>query len=231
MLEVIGVGFGRTGTVSLTAAVEELGFGPCYHLRKMFERPEQVQIWRRAGRGEPVNWNQVFDGYGSSVGWPGTRFWRELVHWFPQAKVVLTTRDPDLWYDSAKHTIFDADLVPPPGTVESHLAPMMSLVEELIFDAVFDGRLDDPDRAIAAFNRHNDAVRQLVPAERLLEFDVTQGWEPLCHFLDVPVPDRPFPRRNDRKQFATFIQAKRRQLSADDIAHRTSAPPRNDGIA
>lgn len=209
-VQVIGVGFGRTGTASLTTALEELGFAPCFHMRKVFAEPGRAEEWRRAGRGEAVDWRELVGGYRASVGWPGTRFWRELVEQFPDAKVVLTVREPERWYDSARHTIFDTDVVPPAEAAEPHLAAMLELVDELVMQGVFGGRLDDPSHAIEVFERHNAAVRQHVPPDRLLEFNVAQGWEPLCAFLDVPVPDLPFPQHNDRRQFAAFMQAGRR---------------------
>ncbi|MFP3968529.1 sulfotransferase [Actinomadura fulvescens] len=207
----IGAGLARTGTVSLTAAVEELGFTPCFHMRKVMADPGTAQAWLRASRGEPADWERIFDGYQASVGLPGARFWRELVERYPEAKVVLTVREPEQWYDSVRHTISDNDLKPPAGQAEPHLAAMLEVIQELVHKGLFKGRLSDAEYAMDVFNQHNAQVRSAVPPDRLLEYRVTDGWGPLCDFLGVPVPDAPFPRRNDRKQFAEFMRAGRRR--------------------
>ncbi|WP_026413065.1 sulfotransferase family protein [Actinomadura oligospora] len=208
-MQVIGAGFGRTGTASLTVALEELGFDPCFHMRKVFGDPAQADAWQRASRGEAVDLPALLEGYRASVGWPGSHFWRQLVDHFPQAKVVLTMRDPQSWYESARHTIFDSEMGPTSGADDPRLAAMLRLAQELVIDGVFGGRMDDPAHAIEVFERHYADVRAHVPADRLLEFDVAQGWEPLCAFLDVPVPQAPFPHRNDRRQFEAFMRAGR----------------------
>ncbi|MGI5170882.1 sulfotransferase family protein [Spirillospora sp. CA-253888] len=213
-MQVFGAGLGRTGTASLTAAVEELGFAPCLHMRKVFAEPGSAREWLRAGRGEPVDWGQIFAGYPASVGLPGARFWREAVQRFPEAKVVLTVRDPERWYDSVRNTFLDTDLVPSAAEAEPRLAAMLAVTQELVHDGMFGGRLDDAEHAIGVFNRHYAEVRDGVPADRLLEFRVSEGWGPLCEFLGVPVPDRPFPKRNDREQFAAFMQAGRQDEPA-----------------
>ena len=104
-LEVIGPGFGRTGTNSLKIALEQLGFGPCHHMFEVRDNPERLADWEKAARGEKVDWDHVFRGYRSQVDWPGARYWRELVRHYPTAKVVLSVRDPDEWFDSVQATI------------------------------------------------------------------------------------------------------------------------------
>jgi Sulfotransferase domain len=104
-LEVIGPGFGRTGTNSLKLALEHLGFGPCHHMFEVRDKPELLPAWEAAADGETVDWNKVFSGYRSQVDWPGARYWRELSQYFPKAKVILSVRDPDAWFDSVQATI------------------------------------------------------------------------------------------------------------------------------
>ena len=105
-LEVIGAGFGRTGTMSLKVALEELGFGPCYHMREVFEHPEHIELWRAAMRGDPVDWERVLGDYRATVDWPGCTFYGELLERNPDAKVILTVRDPQRWYESVRDTIY-----------------------------------------------------------------------------------------------------------------------------
>lgn len=199
MLDVVGAGFGRTGTLSLKLALERLGFGPCHHMRELVERPEQVALWARVARGETADWDEVYDGYRSTVDWPGARYWRELAAHFPQAKVILTVRDPRRWYESVEGSIYQGATMP---VRDPAVAAMRDVVHRVVWDGTFGGRFADVDHALAVFAAHNDAVRRAIPAGRLLEFEVREGWGPLCEFLGVPVPDEPFPHVNDRESLA-----------------------------
>ncbi|QKG22607.1 sulfotransferase family protein [Actinomadura verrucosospora] len=204
MLQVIGAGFGRTGTLSLRTALERLGFGPCHHMKALFEDPAQIGLWREVTESESPDWDRVYAGYRATVDWPGAAYWRELVRHYPEAKVVLTVRDPERWYQSAQATIFqshNADLDGAPPEVSG----MRDVADAIVWKGVLDGRFDK-DHAIATFNRHNEAVRRAIPSGRLLEFEAAQGWEPLCAFLGVPVPDEPYPRSNDRAEFTAMLK-------------------------
>ncbi|MBO2460607.1 sulfotransferase family protein [Actinomadura violacea] len=204
MLQVIGVGFGRTGTLSLRTALERLGFGPCHHMKALFEDPAQIGLWREVAESQTPDWDRVYDGYRATVDWPGAAYWRELVRHYPDAKVVLTVRDPERWYQSAQATIFqshNADLDGAPAEV----AEMRDVADAIVWKGVLGGRFDR-DHAIATFNRHNEAVRREIPSGRLLEFEAAQGWDPLCAFLGVPVPDEPYPRSNDRAEFTAMLK-------------------------
>ncbi|WP_405738307.1 sulfotransferase family protein [Streptomyces sp. NBC_01525] len=212
MLNVIGVGFGRTGTNSLQLALEKLGFGPCYHMLEVIRHADHLPRWRHALSADKVEWDRVFDGYKSSVDWPGCAFWRELVETFPEAKVVLTVRDPESWYASVKKTIFatgedtEGPTLPPNGLSPEAMEFAGFMGNELlprIMDDGQGGRLDqaDEERAIETFLRHNEEVQRVVPADRLLVHRVTEGWGPLCEFLDVPVPAEAFPHVNDSGTF------------------------------
>jgi hypothetical protein len=104
-LEVIGAGFGRTGTKSLKAALEELGFDPCYHMSELFGHPEHVELWEAAARGKSVDWNELLGGYRATTDWPACSFYEELMQSYPDAKVILTLRDPNRWYESTYNTV------------------------------------------------------------------------------------------------------------------------------
>jgi hypothetical protein len=192
-LQVIGSGLGRTGTLSTKLALEQLGLGPCHHMLEVFAHPETVPLWVAAGDGRP-DWDAIFDGYASMVDHPGCMYWRQLAQHYPDAKVLHTVRDPDKWFDSTQATIFNPDRpAPPPG------ADMGRFFDHLA--AWYGG--DRHDRAFMTdfFRRHTEAVTAGVPKDRLLVFDVADGWAPLCPFLGVPVPETPFPRENSRQQF------------------------------
>lgn len=204
-LTVIGAGFGRTGTTSLKAALERLGCGPCYHMQTAMTRPGHASFWRRARHGRAA-FRGFLRGYRSAIDWPACEFYRELMEDFPQARVILTTRPAGAWYDSVRDTLWQIDQAWPWWFPQS----IRRMHDEVIWNARFGGRFLDRDQAIAVYEAHLDEVRRTVPPERLLVFDVAQGWAPLCRFLDRPVPaDEPFPRLNDRRNFARIVAALR----------------------
>jgi hypothetical protein len=204
-VQVIGAGFGRTGTWSLKAALERIGFGPSFHMVDLIEHPDRARIFLAALKGERVDWNQAFAGFASTVDWPGCTFYEQLLETYPNAKVVLGVRDPDSWYESASKTIYAVKEAAARGALEGDrpAAPpeVMQMIRTLIWDTTFEDRFAEKDFAIEVFNRHNDEVRRTVPAQRLLVHEIAWGWEPLCAFLGVPVPDEPFPHLNDAETF------------------------------
>lgn len=208
-LKVIGAGFGRTGTLSLQAALEELGFAPCYHMSEVLKHLEHATVWSAAGRGEPVDWDALLAGYQAAVDWPACAFYRELLSCYPHAKVILTVRAADKWYDSARQTIYYARRAFPGWTrwFLPRIRRFTRMLDDVVWIRTFQGRFADKQHALAVFHRHNDEVRRTVLADRLLVYEVSQGWEPLCAFLDVPVPrDKPFPHLNDTAKFRSRIR-------------------------
>jgi sulfotransferase family protein len=213
-VKVIGVGLGRTGTNSLKEALEQLGFGPCYHMFNVVEQPYRIRHWQAAVDGRPVDWDEVFAGYESVLDFPSAVFWRDIVRHYPDAPVILTVRDPERWYESAARTIFSKAIAAQhrrlPGRLAfgalTRLSPdfgaFTRMVGASVIGRLFGGRVGDRDHAIEVFNRHIKDVIAEVPAERLLVYDVAEGWAPLCEFLGVPAPvGRPFPRGNDAASF------------------------------
>ena len=198
-LEVIGAGFGRTGTMSLKQALEELGFGPCHHMMELFRDDAGAELtakWEKVSRGEDKpDWDAVFDGYRATVDWPGCFYYRELAERYPKAKVILTVRDAEDWIDSAEATIFS------PDNWSTRSETWLAMITRVVGEGTFQGRSNERDYAIEVFNRHIDEVRRAIPPKRLLVFDICDGWAPLCEFLGVPVPDRPFPHANSAAKF------------------------------
>jgi hypothetical protein len=202
-MQVIGAGFGRTGTMSLKAALEQLGVGPCFHMIEVLEQPERAAPWQAAAAGEPVDWDELLDGYDATVDWPGATFYAQLADRYPEARVLLTVRDPDAWYESTLNTIYAAREAA--GGGDGPPAEVTGLAGELIWDRTFDNRFLDRRHAIDVFNRHNAEVEATIPAERLLVHEIREGWEPLTKFLGVEAPDAPFPRLNDTQAFREMI--------------------------
>lgn len=200
-LDVIGSGLGRTGTKSLKAALEQLGFGPCHHMHEVVEHPGQVAHWQAVARGEAMDWDAVFAGYRAQVDWPGAAVWRQLAEANPQARIVHSQRPDELWWASFSRTIGKLMTTYPDMPMPPHIALMLDAWQDFAGEPVFGRRYQDREVALAGYRRHNDDVRRTAPADRLLVFDVAQGWEPLCAFLGVPVPDAPFPHHNLRADF------------------------------
>ena len=199
-MEVIGAGFGRTGTNSLKIALEHLGFGPCHHMFEVRDNPERLPDWQSLARGEQVDWDKVFLGYRSQVDWPGARYWRELAAQYPKAKVILTVRDPDEWFDSVQATVapfLSARRKHP----SAHVNAIAEMGYELVTRQVFDERMTDRAQATRVFREHIAEVQSEIARDRLLTFDLRDGWEPLCAFLEVDKPEIPFPKTNSSKQF------------------------------
>ncbi len=199
-LKVIGSGFGRTGTMSTKLALEQLGLGPCHHMVEVMGNPAQPAFWAALAAGEEVDWAEVFEGYNSQVDFPGAAVWHETSNAFPNAKVIHTERPEDEWWISYSATIgkfFDQRPnipLPPP------IAAIFETMEKLLLQNILGGKLDR-DLAIAAYRKNNAKVREVIPADRLLVFTPTDGWTPLCRFLNVPVPANAFPRSNARDEF------------------------------
>jgi hypothetical protein len=212
-LKVIGAGLGRTGTLSLKTALEELGFGPCHHMMELLPRPERHRYWEDAALQRPVAWDKVFEGFSSTVDWPYCNFYRELAGLYPDAKVILTVREPDAWFDSISRTIFPLQA----ASAANPSSPLERASKVMIWD-FFDGRLEDRDHVIAVYEKHNRAVKAAIPPERLLTFDVREGWAPLCQFLGVPVPAAAFPRVNIADEFKAKAEtfARQAKITVDD---------------
>jgi hypothetical protein len=196
-LKVVGAGFGRTGTLSLKSALERLGFGPCYHMMEVFSRPEHVAMWHRLAFEHTMDWDKIFSGFQATVDWPSARWWREIAAHYPDAKVLLSVRDPEAWYKSMSDTIYQPMKSPAPDGVPEIARLQSEMVRKAVLAETIDNRFEDKAHAIEVFKRHNQAVRDAIDPARLLVFDVREGWTPLCGFLGVPIPDEPFPRLND----------------------------------
>jgi len=213
-LKVIGAGLGRTGTLSLKLALEHIGFGKCYHMSEMLSQMRShLPLWIEAAKGNP-QWDAIFAGYQSTTDYPGCMFWRELVAKYPDAKVILSTRDAERWFESGAATVFSA---PHRARFESN--PMMAEFFRLtVFDDL-EQRLGDRAKMVEYFNHWNQAVIDEVAPEKLLVHRSSDGWEPLCEFLEVPVPAEPYPRVNSREEMTE------RTGQLDEGGHSGPPPP------
>ncbi|MEV8636177.1 sulfotransferase family protein [Streptosporangium sp. NPDC051023] len=220
MVEIIGAGLGRTGTYSLQAALTRLGYGPCHHMSSLGEDPRLLAGWTAIARGQAADWRQLLTGFRSAVDWPSAAYWQQLLETYPKAKVVLTVRDPQSWYASAHKTIYryTAPQSGLSGTLtwlEDRLSASIrhrrEICRQLIWEGVFGGRFQDSQYAMEIFQKHNAEVRARVPEHQLLVFEVSQGWRPLCDFLDAAIPDEPFPHLNDTAEFRRLAALRQRR--------------------
>ncbi|MEZ5947430.1 MAG: sulfotransferase [Hyphomonas sp.] len=202
-LKVIGAGFGRTGTLSMKAALQRLGYVKCHHMMEVMPNADQLRMWDAIGKGAPPDWDKVFAGYQASVDFPSVGYWREIADHYPDAKIILTTRSFESWHKSASETIYAVGksvpgwmkvLIPKARTITR-------MVDNTVWARVFHGRFEDYEYARKVFEEHEAAVKAAFPPERLLVFEPKQGWEPLCAFLGKEVPDEHFPHVNDTEDF------------------------------
>ncbi len=203
-MQVFGLGLGRTGTYSLKTALEQLQLGPCHHMERVAQQiPIQVPLWNELLI-NPTNFEAVYEGMQSAVDWPTAGFYKELYKIYPKAKFILTHRSKESWAESYGSTIYkllsDRDNAPPP-VKEWH-----NMVVKVMEKSGFSMGLDF-DALAERYEAHNKAVRDLIPPEQLLVYEVKEGWEPLCKFLNVETPAMPFPHTNNREEFWELVKA------------------------
>ncbi|MFT5663030.1 MAG: hypothetical protein ACI9JR_000411 [Gammaproteobacteria bacterium] len=214
-LEIIGAGLGRTGTASVKVALETLGVGRCYHMTEVMQNPDCMQDWMEAANGNP-DWDKIFRDYGATVDYPGCSYWQELASHYPEAKILLTVRDANSWFESTHETI-----MAPKFSAFIKNSPWGNMAQKTIWDTL-DNRMGDRDFMVPYFEKRNKEIIDAFPADRLLVYQVNEGWEPLCKFLGVPVPDTDFPRINSRDEtkelFEEMIADSGEELSEDAMA-------------
>ncbi len=203
----------RTGTLTQKMALEMLGLGPCYHMVDVLADLDQAAMWQQALDGSSP-WPELFDGFNSTVDWPGGYFYRELADFYPEAKVVLSVREDEAWEASMRQTVWAVrhgeSLIRLLSSAQAHVNPQWQAFLDMIDRLLWQGRGTfagghGPGEMIGRMKRHNEEVKASIPSDRLLVWSVQEGWEPLCEFLELPVPEVPFPHINDRKEFLNRI--------------------------
>lgn len=210
-MKIIGAGYGRTGTKSLQIALEKLGYGKCYHMEALLRHPADVVHWKNANEEKNVNWEALFKNYQSIVDFPGAIYYKQLADYYPTSKVILTVRNPEKWYDSVYETIFSFDpgpalklkmlLTMPFSPISRNLFQVIRLNDQSIWKKHFEGNFKNKGYTIQKFNDHIEEVKRAIPKDRLLVFEVKDGWQPLCNFLNKEVPNEDFPKSNAKEGF------------------------------
>jgi len=214
-LKIIGAGMGRTGTASLKVALEALNMGHCYHMTEVLKNPEYTQYWINAAEGN-ADWDKIYSGYSATVDNPGCNYWKELSAYYPNAKVILTTRDANKWFDSTNETIHSAEFA---RFMKN--SPFGEMIQKTMWDRM-ENRMQDREYMVDFFNKHTAEIIDSIDAERLLVYQVSDGWAPLCEFLEVPVPNLEYPRINSRNEtkelLANLMASSGDQLTEDAMA-------------
>eukprot|EP01039_Chlorochromonas_danica_P008007 gene8007-8833_t len=210
-LELLGVGWGRTGTTSLKQALDILGY-PCYHMVDVIERGH-APFWIKVSNQEDHDFSAVFEPTFTAVtDFPAVTYWKELLAAYPKAKVILTIRDPERWYKSCEDTILH--VLPSNKSCPWYLRLALFLgfptarFGEMLEKTFFHDTLHDDlskENVIRCFVQHIEEVKMICPPHNLLIYDVSDGWSPLCHFLDKPTPPVKFPHTNDTKSFQDMV--------------------------
>lgn len=216
-IKVIGAGLPRTGTNTLKECLEILGFHKTYHMKELLVHPENLHYWTTLRDTGTTDWEGLYKGCQATVDFPCYPWYKEHMKQYPDAKVILTTRPFEKWYTSVKSTIWTAG----PQNLPEKLAMMtklllnprlrkvigcVKLAKSMIFAKHFEGKFMDQAASEKIFNQHHENVKKHVPADKLLVFEASQGWEPLCKFLGVPVPDQPFPHLNKKENFKEMLK-------------------------
>jgi len=213
-MKVIGAGWGRTGTASTQEALNMLGYH-CHHMKEVFQQPRShLEMWIDVSKGKQVDLEKLFKGYDATVDWPGCNLYSELLVLYPHAKVILNVRDPEKWHQSVLQSIYFAEdlrvgwlnniFFNLNRVFNPRMTKMLDWMHEYIWVRCLykSGPVKTlhgekgKQLAITRFAEWVDEVKRTVPSEQLLVFSVDQGWKPLCAFLDLPVPDKPFPKIN-----------------------------------
>jgi len=206
-LQVIGAGFGRTGTASLKLALETLLHAPCYHMSEVLGNSGHIDLWLDAAAGNP-DWNAIFGNYAATVDFPAANYCRELAEFYPKAKIVLSIRDAERWFQSTQETIFSKTLQQLySGTKWGQMA-RATVADHL------GGDIHDREAVVAAFDAHVASVKQAFDPDRLLVFEAKDGWEPLCKFLELPVPEERYPHINSKEEFDAVFNLLRSPVGA-----------------
>jgi hypothetical protein len=217
-MKVLALGLPRSGSLSMTAALEILGYPEVYHLHKIPYTSRDYDFWLRANEAKKRNafsrsdWDEVL-GKWEGVADIGAAFAPQLAEAYPEAKVIILQRPYNKWAASWRllMSLFDSTTakfclyVTDPLLASRRTSCIRQLAMTSVGASEFEDTMDD-DRIRAGYERHYEELRRVVPRERLLEMDLGAGWEPLCNFLGKPIPDEPFPKVNSSEELKEGIE-------------------------
>ena len=215
-IKIIGAGFPRTGTTTLKRSLEILVCNRVYHMKELLVNPVQLKYWKELSETGTTNWDELYNGFDGTVDFPGYPWYKEHMKRYPDAKVILTVRDFDAWYKSVDSTVYRAG----PQTPGEKIKMMGKLItnprirkvvgcikffKKTFFVGEMDGKFEDKEYAKKVWERHIENVKAHVPKEKLLVYDVRDGWAPLCEFLGVEEPSEELPHLNKKENFKEML--------------------------
>lgn len=215
-IKIIGAGFPRTGTSTLKECLQILGYTKTYHMKELLVNPDDLHFWTTLKETGTTDWDNLYDGFAATVDFPGYPWYKQHMKQYPDAKVILTVRPFAKWYTSVNSTIKNAG----PQTVSQKIMAMAKLAvssrfrkvikcvkfaKQTIFAQELQGKFEDKVAAEKIFDQHIADVKAYVPADKLLVWDVSEGWGPLCKFLNLAIPNEPFPHANKKENFKEML--------------------------
>lgn len=215
-IKIIGAGLPRTGTNTLKVCLEKLGYTKTYHMKELLVHPENLHYWQTLNSTNSTNWDELYNGYQATVDFPAYPWYKEHMKKYPDAKVILSVRPFEKWHTSVYNTVWQAG----PQTFPQKLKMIFKLLfnprlrsvincvklaKTKIFADHFQGKFEDKAAAEKIFDKHIEDVRAYVPADKLLVYDVSEGWGPLCKFLGVSEPTEAFPHLNKKENFKAML--------------------------
>jgi len=208
-MKLIGVGFGRTGTMSIKTALEDEGQGPCFHMIDLIRNPDIVDPWHDAAVKGEKDWDKMFAGYNATIDWPGCTFWKELIEVYPEAPVLLNIRDFDPWYKSLHNTVYALRLASEKGelTPDPNRPPpspkLWEVIGTLLYKVDFQGNFEDESWMREMYANRIEEIKDTVPSERLTvwKLEDNPGWGPIADALGIETPNAPFPHLHDTDNF------------------------------
>lgn len=216
-IKIIGAGFPRTGTNSLKRSLEMLGYEKTYHFKDLMNVPTNLPYWQELQATGNMKWDEIYDGYQASVDFPCYPWYKEHMARYPDAKVIMTVRSFESWYESMRKTIYVSGPQTPIAKISllskmlfsarlRNLFKCIKFVKNFLFNIQFEGKFDDKEFVRSVWEKHIAEVKAHVPSDKLLVFEVKDGWKPLCEFLGVPEPPEPLPHLNKKENFKQMIQ-------------------------
>jgi hypothetical protein len=215
-IKIIGAGFPRTGTTTLKRSLETLGFSHVYHMKELLVNPHKLYLWKTLSETGDTDWETLYDGYDATVDFPGYPWYKEHMKKYPDARVILTVRDFESWYKSVDSTVFRAGPQTPGEKIKMmgklltsgrarNVVKCIKFFKKTFFANELQGQFEDKEYAKSVWEKHIAEVKATVPADKLLVYDVRDGWGPLCKFLGVEEPKDPLPHLNKKENFKEML--------------------------
>ena len=215
-IKIIGAGLPRTGTTTLKRCLETLVHDKVYHMKELLVNPERLHLWKTLDKTGDTDWDTLYNGYDATVDFPGYPWYKEHMKRYPDAKVILTVRDFEGWHKSVFNTVWKAGPQTPLEKIKMmgkllassrarNVVKCIKFFKKIFFADELKGKFMDKAFAKKFWEDHIAEVKAYVPQEKLLVYDVRDGWGPICKFLGVEEPADPLPHLNKKENFKEML--------------------------